>query len=215
MNNTKWIVPDPKDGVLNIAIDKDNTLADLTMALEVYAYRKSGRIDVYDFKSQKDYHVNTWGTPFNLGDAFKEKGFFKNLEPFPFATQAVCMLSMLHDVFVCSSPNSSEYEYSAKEKTHWVKYHLGKVPLVLCDDKTRINCDILIDDRPSIKEKGKISHDKVTWEHVVFDRPYNRGYAQEKGLSVVTDWSDVVTQCKTLLEERRRNDQNKKIKLTS
>lgn len=201
---TEWMVPDPKDGIKIIAIDKDNTSADLTTALEEYANRQSGHSMKHDFSTKTDYHVMKWGTPFNMTNAFKEVGFFRDLNPFPHAVEAITKLSCLHHVFICSSPNSREYTYSAEEKTYWVNKHFDKIPLVLCDDKTLINCDILIDDRPHIKTKGLVNQSKVAWDHVCFERSYNTIYSDENKLSVVKSWKDVLSQCNSLLDEQKK-----------
>lgn len=120
-------------------------------------------------------------------DALANKeGFFKDLEPFPHAVQA--LHEMAHDprlvVFICTAPKKFyKNSFCAGEKHHWIATHLGKEwteRVILTRDKTLIHGDVLIDDKPTVS--GNIT---PSWTHVYYDRPYNR--VQDKPR--ITSWS--------------------------
>jgi 5'-nucleotidase len=81
------------------------------------------------------------------------------------------LLSAGHDVRICTAPISA-YRNCVEEKHRWVETHMGAAwvrRLILTKDKTLVRGDVLIDDRPSV---GGVL--EPTWEHLIFDAPYNR-----------------------------------------
>jgi 5'-nucleotidase len=99
-------------------------------------------------------------------------GFFRNLAPLPGGLEALQALEGLgHQVFICTSPLRA-YQNCVGEKFAWVDAHLGQAwvkRIVLTSDKTLVQGDILVDDRPEVT-----GIQTPSWEHVVFDAPYNR-----------------------------------------
>jgi 5'(3')-deoxyribonucleotidase len=88
-------------------------------------------------------------------------------------------------------PLTQYYEHCVLEKYQWVESNFGRNwtdRLVLTRDKTIIQGDILIDDRPDIVGAVKNPH----WEHVIFEQPYNTHVTGKRRLT----WS---TWKKTLL----------------
>ena len=82
------------------------------------------------------------------------------------------MEAMGHELFICSSPLST-HDNSVQEKYEWVERNLGAPwvkRIVLTKDKTIVMADLLIDDKPIITgvESAPV------WEHILYDRPYNR-----------------------------------------
>ena len=72
---------------------------------------------------------------------------------------------------VCSRPLSRNL-FSTQEKLSWLATHLGEEAsenAIVSDDKYRYDGVALIDDAPVIPESGQ-----ARWQHIVFDRPYNR-----------------------------------------
>lgn len=115
--------------------------------------------------------------------------FFANLPPIPGGLEALEEMKALGwQVFLCSSPLLGNLT-GASEKFAWVKQHLGRAwwgQLILAVDKTLVQGDILIDDRPEIEGAAQPS-----WEHVLYDQPYNR---QVKGKRRLTwdNWKTVL-----------------------
>ena len=114
---------------------------------------------------------------------FSSANFFRSLEPIDGGIKALNELKQMgQEVFICTSPLTS-YRNCVLEKYEWVEAHLGKEwvdNLILSKDKTMIKGDILIDDRPNIK-----GCDIPSWEHILYDQPYNRTEMNKKRL----DWN--------------------------
>lgn len=112
-----------------------------------------------------------------------ERGFFLNLKPIPYAKQA--LEELLSDprfsVWICSAPKTLS-PYCHSEKFLWLKKHCGQAVadrLILTRDKTLVRGDYLIDDKPVIKGENL----RPSWEHIVFDQPYNREITGVKRLT--------------------------------
>ena len=58
--------------------------------------------------------------------------------------------------------------------------------MIVTRDKTVVAGDVLVDDKPSVDGVGIPS-----WEHVVFDQPYNRG-TEGRRLVSWRDWRRVL-----------------------
>lgn len=103
-----------------------------------------------------------------------EPTFFRDMIPISGAKEA--LLEMDHmgiEVFICSSPLSI-YTNCVLEKYEWVEKILGEdwvKRIILTKDKTLVKADYLIDDKPEING----AEDTPSWEHIIYDRPYNRG----------------------------------------
>lgn len=116
-------------------------------------------------------------------------GFFLKLEPIQGSVEALQeMRTAGIDIFICSSP-LSVYKNCVVEKYEWVETHLGNdwiQRLILTKDKTLIRGDILIDDRPELD-----GIDNPSWEHIIYDQPYNRVPNNKKRMSWQT-WKTVL-----------------------
>lgn len=118
-----------------------------------------------------------------------EKGFIRSLPEIPGGINAVKEISnMGHQVFICTAPLDI-YDNCVLEKYRWVDEHMGfewTKKLIITKEKALIKGDILIDDKPDIKNE-----DKAIWEHVLYDKPYNRHIT---GLRRLTweNWNEVL-----------------------
>jgi 5'-nucleotidase len=98
---------------------------------------------------------------------FMQQGFFAELEPMEGALQA--LQEMEKDglkLYICTAPVKHS-KYCAQEKLDWVRVHLGEAWLdkvILCQDKTMVAGDLLIDDKPYeyLSPGGK--HTTATWK---------------------------------------------------
>jgi 5'-nucleotidase len=99
-------------------------------------------------------------------------GFVKSLPEIPGSMNALNdIASRGHKIFICTTPLNA-YQNCVKEKYEWIEEHLGfewTKKIILTKDKTLVQGDILIDDKPEITGAAK-----PVWEHIVFDKPYNR-----------------------------------------
>jgi 5'-nucleotidase len=110
---------------------------------------------------------------------FKEKireiqripGFFLELEEIQGAVNALHVLEKEHEVFICTAP-LLENPTCCDDKMSWVRKHLGeewKRRTIITKDKTVVDGDWLIDDKPLITG----IQDPI-WQRIVFDQPYNQ-----------------------------------------
>jgi len=96
---------------------------------------------------------------------------FASFNLIPGAIGAIRDLSILADVAICSAPTETSRTCLQNKWDYLIK-HLGKEwskRIILTLDKTRVHGDILIDDKPEVTGARKPS-----WEHVIYDHPWNR-----------------------------------------
>ena len=117
-----------------------------------------------------------------------EPTFFRDMMPIAGAQAALTEMDALGlDVFICTSPFST-YQNCVLEKYQWVDNFLGTQwvnRIILTRDKTLVKGDILIDDKPQVT-----GVEVPSWEHVIYDRPYNRG-VDKRRLTWAT-WREVL-----------------------
>ena len=118
-----------------------------------------------------------------------EPAFFRDMMPVDGAKEALLeMDAMGLEVFICTSPFST-YQNCVREKYEWVENTLGSKwinRIILTKDKTLIKGDLLIDDKPQITGVESVP----SWEHIIFDRPYNREV--DKRRITWGNWKDVL-----------------------
>lgn len=157
-----------------ILIDQDGVLADFERGFHD-AWQASGHShsalpleDRRSFYVRDDYPRHLRG---EVEVIYPAPGFYRNLPPIGGAIEAVKALVLNHDVRFCTSPLNA-YRHCVLEKYEWVEQHLGGEyvsRIIVTKDKTLIQGDILIDDKPDI------TGDCIpTWRHILFDQPYNR-----------------------------------------
>lgn len=175
-----------------ILVDMDGTLADFESSF-LRLWRESHPDQPYlerderrTFYVEHDYpqHVQHLIPPI-----YEAAGFFRDLDPIPGGVAALHdMEARGHEVFICTTPLRA-YRYCVTEKLEWVERHLGHDWVrrtVLTYDKTLVHGDILIDDKPRIKGAAT-----PTWEHVIYDQPYNREVNGQRRLTWA-NWQDVL-----------------------
>ena len=112
-------------------------------------------------------------------------GFFRRLVPYENAVDVIHELDKHVHVVFCTSMLYSN-PTCMQDKALCLEEHLGeeyKYRLIIAKDKTLVHGDWLVDDRPEIK--GSIV---PSWEHVVYDQPYNRLSSSK---SRVMNWEDL------------------------
>lgn len=177
---------------MRILIDMDGVLADF----------EQGIIDTYQARHpNKDYIPKEQRTTFYTKDQYPKetqpliqdiclsKGFFLGLSPIQGSLQALSELSARGDkIYICTSP-LLENPFCIQEKYNWIIKHLGKEwtkKVIMTKDKTIINADLLIDDKPDIT-----GIQTPTWEQLLYTQPYN---AQINSLRRITwqDWKSII-----------------------
>src|SRR6056297_431968 len=107
-----------------------------------------------------------------LKDMYK-KGYFRNLNPLPYAIEAVKELNETYNIYILSACVKSEY--CKKEKKEWIKEHL---PF--------INQEQII-----LTEIGQNKNDFATVKGALLD-DYGKNLREwKKGLSIRFDWAGI------------------------
>lgn len=122
-------------------------------------------------------------------------GFYRHIAPIDGARTALKgLLRAGHDVRIVTSPWVSN-PTCASDKLNWVVEHYGSrwaQRVIITTDKTLVRGDILIDDKPVISgelpEYSTGANHARSWEHVIFDQPYNRHITNRRR---ILDWGDI------------------------
>lgn len=186
MNNLKTVELVQEDQKL-LLIDMDGVIADWQKMFDGllashYPHIPQIPFDkITSFKTQKFYAPEYQA---DISNMMNTPGYYRDLLPYEGAIEALWELEKNYTVFLCTAPYVT-HTTCASEKMEWVGHYLGtkwKEKMVITSDKTLVRGHILVDDKPEIK--GAMV---PTWEHVVFDAPYNR----EKELRI-NQWSEGV-----------------------
>lgn len=102
---------------------------------------------------------------------YNSQGFYLNLPIVPGAVDGINeLVAKGHRVQICTSPLESN-PYCREEKVEWVRRNLGSDwvgLMIITSDKVSVPGNFLIDDKPDLNCGG------ASWEHLLFDQPYNR-----------------------------------------
>ncbi len=124
-----------------------------------------------------------------VAEILLESSFFEEMLPVQGAKEALEeMAANGFEVFICSSPFSN-YGNCVLEKYKWVETFIGPSwvsKIILTKDKTIVKADYLIDDKPVITGAEK----SPSWEHILYDRPYNRN--MNKRRIIWPNWKDIL-----------------------
>ncbi|CAE7558036.1 unnamed protein product [Symbiodinium natans] len=118
-------------------------------------------------------------------------GLYESLKPLPGAVEALqALVAEGVDVKLVTAPHPTCAGTCALEKYLSVEQIFGTAfqeRLIITRDKTQVQGDILIDDKP------KISGCKpCPWKHVLFSQSYNQDVQGKVRLSSWTAWRDVL-----------------------
>src|SRR3989344_7421662 len=130
---------------------------------------------------------------------YEEKGFFLSLQPISGGIEAIKeMNNSSIDIFICTSP-ISKYQHCVPEKYEWIDKHLGQdwvKKIVITKDKTIVDGNFLIDDKPEITGVNKPS-----WEQILYEQPYNVCVKYKKRITW-KNWKTIFPQYKLFYEKR-------------
>ncbi len=183
-----------------ILLDQDGVLADFEHGFRCqwadhdHGFPAIQPVFRTSFRVQDDYpeHLQE-----QVEAVYQARGFYLNLMPISGAVEGVReMLAAGHDVRICTSPLDA-YRHCVPEKYEWVERHLGAEfvrRVIVTKDKTIVAGDVLIDDNPRISGSRK-----PTWQHVVFDQPYNKS-AQGPRMTW-SNWRATLDICKQPLDK--------------
>lgn len=161
-------------------IDMDEVIVDF-MRNVLAGFRKHPEIPPLDPKRLRSlYFTQEYGPRDRptVEKLIRKHGFFSSMHPIPGAIDAIRRM-IAHGVHVrfCTSPVDKAH-HCAAEKTEWIARFFHGCPadrwIIPTHDKTLIRGKVLIDDNPEIKGLLKTDTDQPSWQHIVFDRPWNQ-----------------------------------------
>lgn len=127
-------------------------------------------------------------------------GFYLELEPMDGAQEAIPEIRKFgFEVLVCTAPALSN-PTCASDKYAAIKRDFGKElsdNTIITKDKTMVRGNALIDDKAVIT--GLMT---PTWEHVVFDRSWNRHVPNNRINGDWSNWEEVLTPIKKAHEAK-------------
>jgi 5'(3')-deoxyribonucleotidase len=109
-------------------------------------------------------------------------GFFRRLDVMPGSQEVIARLHERHEVFITTA--AMEFPISFTPKYEWLREHFPFIPdnrIVFCGDKSIIQADYLIDDRPRHFEH-------FVGQGILFTAPHNLA---ETRYPRVNTWQDV------------------------
>ena len=167
---------------LRIAIDMDEVMADaLTEHLCRYNAAYGTSIAPAELSGR---HLEQCIPPAHreAAEAMLDASFFEDLALLPDCQEVVRELANRYDVFIASAAMDVPCSFDAKYR--WLQRHFPFIPpsqIVFCGDKTIVDADYLIDDRPRHFEKFR-------GQGLLFSAPHNAG---ETGYTRVASWKEV------------------------
>lgn len=177
---------------MRILIDQDDVMADFNgYFVEVYRQRHPDMFyvpadQVKEFKLTQNYPEDLRGL---VEDICREPGFFANLPPMEGALEAILELSKTpNEIFICTAPYLAN-PTCTDDKLYWIGKHLGKGwknRTIITSDKTVVQGDMLIDDKPEIT-----GVQTPIWEQVLYTQPYNL-HITDKRRVTWKDWKSVL-----------------------
>lgn len=178
---------------MRILVDIDGTIADWGKRYGQFldSFGESAS-DIPRHHQQTTFNLNAGRTPAQkkiISAIMNDPAFYSELELLPGAVTALkTMLKEGHDVRIVTSPWVSN-PTCASDKLNWVisryGHHWGQ-RVIITTDKTLVQGDVLIDDKPEIT--GVI---EPSWSHVLFDQPYNQSIDKPR-ICNWSEWREVV-----------------------
>ena len=165
-----------------IAIDMDEVMADaLTEHLRRYNAAYGTNITAAELSGR---HLEQYIPPAHreAADAMLDASFFEDLAVLPDCREVVSELADRYEVFIASAAMDVPCSFDAKYR--WLQRHFPFIPpsqIVFCGDKTIVDADYLIDDRPR-------HFAKFRGQALLFSAPHNAG---ETRYTRVASWREV------------------------
>lgn len=173
--NKRLTQPKKNEKDFIILFDMDGILADWQKKFDGLIAEHIPEVEVITPDKVTDYHAQDL-YPVEIQARIRElmltPGFYSELAPIAGAIDAVNRMAEKYTVFFCSAPLNG-HQTCASEKVQWIREYFGsdwESKIILSNDKTLVQGDILIDDKPVIY--GAI--EDPNWVHIVYSHNYNR-----------------------------------------
>jgi 5'(3')-deoxyribonucleotidase len=167
---------------LRIAIDMDEVMADaLTEHVRRYNAAFGADVKIADLDGR---HLEDCVPPEHreAAESMFDASFFEDLALFPDCREVIRELAERHEVFIVTAAMDVPLSFDAKFR--WLRRHFDFIPtshIVFCGDKSIIDADYLIDDRPRHFRRFK-------GRPVLFSAPHN---SAESRYPRVSSWAEV------------------------
>lgn len=175
-----------------ILIDQDSVLADFDGEIRRRCQEQFPDMPLKPYELHTDFYFSgNYDEPWKsmIKNIYVQPGFILSLPPIPGGLEAIReLVDREKTIRICTSP-LGQYKHCVGEKYEWVDRYLGPKfvdMIILAKDKTYIRGDYLIDDRPKI-----IGDLTPSWEHIIFDQPYNRHIADKRRINW-QNWKSVL-----------------------
>jgi 5'-nucleotidase len=169
---------------MRVLIDMDGVIADFERGfLERWKHKHPDKPYVPLEQRNTFFILQQYPPEFRdlIREVFRTPGFFRDLPAIPGGAEAlVDMAANGIEVFICTTP-FRDYRNCVLEKYEWVDRHLGGKwveRIILTPDKTIVDADYLIDDKPTITGGAN-----PRWTHILYDDARNRSEAGRKRLT--------------------------------
>ena len=165
-----------------IAIDMDEVMADsLTEHLRRYNAAYGTSMTAADL-SGRHLEQSIPSANREAAEAMLDASFFEDLAVLPDCQEVISELADRYEVFIASAAMDVPCSFDAKYR--WLQRHFPFIPpsqIVFCGDKTIVDADYLIDDRPR-------HFAKFRGQPLLFSAPHNAG---ETRYPRVASWKEV------------------------
>ena len=175
-----------------LILDLDNTLNDYNGYFkQIWTNRGKKLTETKDWEMHKCVPDDEYEEAKQIQS---EKGFYLSVPLIN--SDVVSCVGFLHSEYkikICTFVDLWEEKTAIPDKTEWVKKHLNIDPTDIIfvtgeNDKTFLDCDILIDDNPNVM-KGKIKPENIKWKIIYYDQPYN-SYTSSESLIPNFVWNN-------------------------
>ena len=166
-----------------IAVDMDEVIADAVASLlGSYNAEFQEALTVHDLRGQEIRDAIHPDRRSSIDSYLLADGFFRRLEVMADSQEVLASLSKKFEVFVTTA--AMEFPNSFTAKYEWLQEHFPFISpsrIVFCGDKSIINADYLVDDRPRHFER-------FIGQGVLFSGPHNLA---ETRYPRVNNWREV------------------------
>jgi len=174
-------------------VDMDGVLSDYELEFFLRWKKRHPTLPSISLTQRKEFDI-AWDYPEKyhnfVYEIKSEQGFFASMKPIEGAKTALeTMQGLGFEIFICTMCISNNRN-CAQEKISWIEQEFGTKwvsKLIITEDKTIIDADILIDDKPNITGVNNTP----SWEHILFDHPYNTNVHNLRRLNW-HNWKDVL-----------------------
>lgn len=178
---------------LHILIDADGTLLDWGSRWDEFLYLWQPESEGLPWASeQRSFNLKEGLPPeksWIVDKIFDTPGFYRDLVPFDGAVEAYRKMTEAgHRVQIATSPWWTNTT-CLQDKSDSVLHHFGvdaQRTMILTSDKTAIQADYLIDDKPLISGHYTKENRCPQWDQILFDQPYNK----EVNLPRIVHWNE-------------------------